>query len=68
MSAKPKCPICRKPVESPGAPAPFCSPRCKMVDLGRWLGEDYVISEPLRPDLFMESEDAEEQVRREEEE
>lgn len=25
-----------------GNPAfPFCSPRCKLVDLGRWLGEDY---------------------------
>jgi uncharacterized protein len=20
---------------------PFCSPRCKLVDLGRWLGESY---------------------------
>jgi uncharacterized protein len=20
---------------------PFCSPRCKLIDLGRWLGEDY---------------------------
>jgi endogenous inhibitor of DNA gyrase (YacG/DUF329 family) len=20
---------------------PFCSPRCKLVDLGRWLGEAY---------------------------
>ena len=26
---------------------PFCSPRCQMVDLGRWLAEDYRISEPL---------------------
>jgi endogenous inhibitor of DNA gyrase (YacG/DUF329 family) len=22
---------------------PFCSERCKMVDLGRWLNEEYVI-------------------------
>jgi endogenous inhibitor of DNA gyrase (YacG/DUF329 family) len=20
---------------------PFCSPRCKLIDLGRWLGEEY---------------------------
>lgn len=20
---------------------PFCSPRCRLIDLGRWLGEDY---------------------------
>ena len=26
---------------------PFCSPRCKDIDLGRWFGEDYVISRPL---------------------
>jgi endogenous inhibitor of DNA gyrase (YacG/DUF329 family) len=26
---------------------PFCSERCKMVDLGKWLNEEYKISEPL---------------------
>ena len=33
------CPICGKPpvVEH----RPFCSARCKQVDLGRWLGEAY---------------------------
>lgn len=25
---------------------PFCSERCKMVDLGRWLDGTYAISEP----------------------
>lgn len=29
---------------------PFCSERCKWVDLGRWMNEDYVISEPLSPE------------------
>jgi endogenous inhibitor of DNA gyrase (YacG/DUF329 family) len=38
------CPICQRAM--PGATAewpesPFCSARCKMVDLGRWLGETY---------------------------
>jgi endogenous inhibitor of DNA gyrase (YacG/DUF329 family) len=23
---------------------PFCSPKCKMIDLGRWLGEDYRVA------------------------
>jgi len=34
------CVYCRK---RPVAPAwrPFCSERCKMADLGRWLAEDY---------------------------
>ena len=27
-----------------------------MVDLGKWLGEEYAISEPLRPDHFLEEE------------
>lgn len=38
---KPKqgCPICGKPQMDPYRP--FCSARCKQVDLGRWLGERY---------------------------
>ena len=27
---------------------PFCSPRCRMVDLGRWLGEDYGVLGPAQ--------------------
>lgn len=44
-----RCPICQRPAAPPGerSPAPFCSPRCQMVDLGRWLNEAYVISEPI---------------------
>jgi len=43
-----RCPTCRK--TGPwfeGPYGPFCSERCKLVDLGRWLGEEYRISEPL---------------------
>ena len=25
---------------------PFCSKRCKLIDLGRWLNEDYRVSKP----------------------
>jgi len=41
----PRCPICRKAAAARAAnPSfPFCSPRCKLVDLGRWLGEGYRI-------------------------
>jgi uncharacterized protein len=44
MSAKP-CPICGKPTgESPQTRfAPFCSQRCKDVDLNRWLKGAYAI-------------------------
>lgn len=51
-----KCPICKK--SGPwfdGAYGPFCSHRCKLVDLGKWLGEENCISEPLRPDHFLEA-------------
>lgn len=52
-----QCPICGKPNEFFQEPVgPFCSNRCKMVDLGQWLNEDYKISEPLRPDHFEEFE------------
>lgn len=42
MSAIPKpqrCPNCGKPAEA--LYRPFCSKRCKDIDLGRWLNEDY---------------------------
>ncbi|MFB9264750.1 DNA gyrase inhibitor YacG [Bradyrhizobium erythrophlei] len=35
------CPICSKPVEQ--AFRPFCSPRCRDVDLNRWLTGAYVV-------------------------
>ena len=42
------CPICRKPTDSDAnADFPFCSERCKLLDLGAWASEKYVISEPV---------------------
>jgi len=42
MTAAPvKCAECAKPVDARFAP--FCSPRCQQIDLGRWLKGDYVI-------------------------
>jgi len=53
MPAKPKtgsgakarparpCPICRKPASD--ATKPFCSERCRDVDLNRWLSGSYAI-------------------------
>lgn len=41
-----RCPICRSAVRA-GRPenpaAPFCSSRCRDVDLGRWLDGEYAI-------------------------
>jgi uncharacterized protein len=49
-----KCPTCRRPV--PWSPEqefkPFCSERCKMIDLGEWAMEEKVIpGEPLEDSL-----------------
>lgn len=45
----PQCPICDTPI--PGhwqdyPEYPFCTRRCKLIDLGRWLSEDYKIPTP----------------------
>lgn len=48
-----KCPTCKAAVvKSAGDKRlfpfwPFCSERCQLVDLGRWLGEEYRI--PAEP-------------------
>lgn len=58
--AKLKCSTCGRPVDFFAPPmGPFCSDRCKMVDLGKWLGEEYKISEPLRPDHLADYADME---------
>jgi uncharacterized protein len=49
------CPICKKPVDAdavnePGGTFPFCSERCKLIDLGRWLGGKYQIPVEISPD------------------
>jgi endogenous inhibitor of DNA gyrase (YacG/DUF329 family) len=45
-----RCPICRKPVDRENPEFPFCSDRCRLIDLGKWSSEEYVISTPLRPE------------------
>ena len=55
MTAAPErivpCPICRKPVHY--APTsryrPFCSERCRLMDLGAWASGDYQISDDSAP-------------------
>ena len=43
------CPICRKEVAIDDPFMPFCSDRCRVLDLGNWASERYVISEPAPP-------------------
>jgi hypothetical protein len=44
-----QCPICKKALKEPATGQargcwPFCSERCKLIDLGRWLDGKYQIS------------------------
>ena len=41
------CPICKKSVKSSGADVPFCSDRCRLIDLGKWASGGYVVSSPV---------------------
>lgn len=43
-----RCPVCNAEVSPTAATLPFCSSRCRMVDLGRWMQGEYVISRELR--------------------
>ncbi|MFZ0818291.1 MAG: DNA gyrase inhibitor YacG [Candidatus Sulfotelmatobacter sp.] len=50
-----RCPICKKVVKSGDAEFPFCSDRCRTIDLGKWASGAYVIPSPIT--------DADEQIR-----
>ena len=43
-----KCPICRKPVANAAEDFPFCSQRCRLIDLGKWASGQYVVSSPMQ--------------------
>jgi endogenous inhibitor of DNA gyrase (YacG/DUF329 family) len=46
------CPVCAREVKTPAAGNkffPFCTERCRAIDLGRWVDEEYRVSEPLFP-------------------
>lgn len=42
-----KCPICKKSVQAADPDFPFCSDRCRLIDLGKWASGGYVISSPV---------------------
>jgi uncharacterized protein len=50
-----RCPICKKVVKSGDPEFPFCSDRCRTIDLGKWASGAYVIPSPVA--------DGEEQIR-----
>ena len=49
---KVKCPTCKKKTEWKDNPyRPFCSERCKLIDLGAWASEGYRIEGKLEDEL-----------------
>ena len=42
-----KCPICGKPTDTERKDYPFCSDRCRLIDLVNWASESYVVHRPL---------------------
>ena len=42
-----RCPTCRTIVLAKDPDFPFCSDRCRLIDLGKWASGAYVISAPL---------------------
>ncbi len=50
-----RCPICKKATKAVDPDFPFCSDRCRLIDLGKWASGGYLISSPVT--------DAEEAIR-----
>ena len=45
---KHRCPICKRATDSElDKEFPFCSERCRLLDLGAWASEKYVVSDPV---------------------
>ncbi|OIO71989.1 MAG: DNA gyrase inhibitor YacG [Zetaproteobacteria bacterium CG_4_9_14_3_um_filter_49_83] len=38
------CPVCRKDVKRQESTFPFCSDRCRIIDLGRWADGSYAVA------------------------
>ncbi|HYW48383.1 MAG TPA: DNA gyrase inhibitor YacG [Bryobacteraceae bacterium] len=54
-----KCPICKKEVALGDPEFPFCGERCRIIDLGNWASEKYVIPvEPQEQELEPDDEEA----------
>lgn len=56
MTRTVNCPVCQKPVEWSAEKSPFrpfCSERCRLIDLGDWASENHAIpGEPVPPDML----------------
>jgi uncharacterized protein len=55
--AKPRCPACGKTVSADNLFFPFCSDRCRLLDLGEWLSGKYCIKGREAPQTETEVEE-----------
>ena len=62
---KHRCPICKTATDSDvHKEFPFCSERCRLLDLGAWASEKYVVSDPVFDEAELEELDRETDARR----
>ena len=64
-----RCPTCRAIVLPKDEDFPFCSDRCRRIDLGKWASGDYRISSPiLDPEVLDGLQESQRSPRREDDE
>ena len=61
-----RCPICDRSMHGASTAEwpefPFCSAKCKLIDLGRWLGESYRVPDKDAAKSDGEGDETEDQV------
>lgn len=62
---KHRCPICKTATDSDlHKDFPFCSEKCRLLDLGAWASEKYVVSEPIFDETELEELGTESEARK----
>ena len=65
LTMKHRCPICKSATDSDfHKDFPFCSERCRLLDLGAWASETYVVSDPVFDETELEESGSETDARR----
>ena len=58
LPAQHNCPHCQQPTAWAGNPdRPFCSERCRLIDLGAWIEESYRLPANATEDVMKEFEE-----------
>lgn len=61
---RPKCPVCgNRAADLQASCLPFCSERCRLIDLGRWLDEQHAVPCERREEDEVEVEQVGDEVR-----